>query len=158
MIAGFLRGKLGMKKLAAAIAISVVPVAAYAGPKPYPYKAGVAAETLEAEQGECLAAASVAFKNPGAPNPYNPVTQGTVAGATGAAAANGFARGIEQGRAYKVTYLSCMKSKGYIHLGLPSADWKQIKKLPKSEMNTRLLALQSSPTPQHPIVPEDEMD
>lgn len=154
---GVERGGVLHKHLLIIVALGL-PTAAYAGPKPYPYKAGVTAEALEAEQGECISAATAAYKNPAAPTPYNPVTQGAAAGAAGAAFASGFARGVEQGRAYKITYLNCMKSKEYIHLGLPSAEWKQIRKMPEADRRARLLALSSSATPQHEMVPEDEMD
>lgn len=142
----------------AALGSAIIPSAAVAGPKAYPHKAGVTAEQANADQSACLDAARLAMKNPTAPNPYNPVTQSTVAGAAGAGFAAGFARGIEQGRAYKLTYLNCMESKGYTQRALPSAEWKAIKKLPQAERTARFGVLMTSIEPLHPEMPRDELD
>lgn len=142
----------------AALCSAAYPSAALAGPKAYPHKAGVTAEQANAEQAACFDAARTAMKNPSAPNPYNPVTQSTVAGAAGAGLATGFARGLERGRAYKLTYLNCMESKGFTQRALPSAEWKAIRKLPQADRTARLGQLMTAPEPLHPVMPRDELD
>lgn len=138
--------------------LSVVSVAAIAGDKRYSHKAGASVETANRELEECFDAATVAMHNPTAPNPYNPTTQSTTAGAAGAGFARGAASGLEQGRVFKLTYFGCLESKGYTQRAIPEAEWKAIKKLPKAEQRKKPESLMVSPEPLHPEMPRDEYD
>lgn len=137
---------------------AVVSVAAIAGDKRYSHKAGASVEAVNQEQEECFDAATHAMHHPTAPNPYNPVTQSSTAGAAGAGFAAGTARGLEQGRIFKLTYFGCLESKGYTQRAIPEVEWKSIKKLSKAEQRKKLESFMVAPEPLHPEMPRDEYD
>ncbi|WP_446653317.1 hypothetical protein [Blastomonas sp.] len=138
--------------------LAVLSAPAIAGDKRYSHKAGISVETANQELEECFDAATFAMHHPTAPNPYNPVTESSAAGAAGAGLAAGAARGLEQGRMFKLTYFGCLESKGYTQRAIPQLEWKSIKKLPKAEQRKKLESLMVAPQPQHPEMSRDEYD
>lgn len=141
-----------------AILLISVPQAAWAGGYHYTHKAGVSRADWDAEQKLCVDAAKEVRKNPSAPTPYNPVTQGTVAGAAGAAFGAGLAQGILRRKAVYATYYNCLKAHGYVERELTKEEFKEIRSLKGAANEDRVYEMGSATNPPHPIMPEDEYD
>src|SRR3546814_14589661 len=104
----------------AGLSLLVYASTAFAGDYRYAHKAGVSSSMIESDESECFEAAKLAMHKPSAPNPYNPATQSTAAGADGATLAHGFGRGLEAGRAFKETSFNCLRIKGTPQRAVPS--------------------------------------
>ena len=140
------------------IILALSPQAAWAGGYHYTHKAGVSRSDWDAEQKLCVDAAREVRKNPAAPTPYNPVTQGTVAGAAGAAFGAGLTQGIMRRKAIYATYYNCLKAHGYVERELSKEEFRAIRALKGNANEDRNYELGSALNPPHPIMPEDGYD
>jgi hypothetical protein len=135
-----------------------LPQISWAGGYHYTHKAGVSRLEWDADQKVCIEAGKAAGKNPGAPSPYNPVTQSTVAGAAGAGFAEGFMRGMMRRKAMYGTYYRCLKAHGYVERELAKDEAKAVRALKGKANADKVYEMGTAPNPPHPIMPEDQYD
>ena len=143
---------------AATLACIAVPQSALAGGYHYTHKAGVSQADWDSEHALCVAAAKEVRKNPAAPTPYNPVTQGTVAGAAAAGFVSGFMQGMMRRKATYGAYYNCLKAHGYVERELSKEEFSTVRALKGEERKARVFQMGSAENPAHPIMSEDDYD
>lgn len=141
-----------------AIGLAIAPQAAWAGGYHYTHKAGVSQADWDAEHKLCVDAAKEVRKHPTVATPYNPVTQGTVAGAAGAGFAAGFMQSMMRRKATYGAYYNCLKAHGYVERELSKDEFKAITTLKGEERKSKVYSMGAAENPSHPIMPEDDYD
>lgn len=136
----------------------VLPQASWAGGYHYTHKAGVSQTDWDAEHKVCVDAAKEVRKNPTAPNPYNPATQGTVAAAAASGFAAGFMQGMMRRKAMYGTYYRCLKAHGYEERQLSKEEFKDIRSLKGDALKARVYEMGTAENPAHPVMLEDDYD
>lgn len=146
------------KKAILLVFLLALPQAGWAGGYHYTYKSGVSRDEWDADQKVCIEAGKAAGKNPGAPSPYNPITQSTTAGAAGAGFAEGFMRGMARRKAMYGTYYRCLKAHGYVERELPKDEAKAVRALKGKANEDKVYEMGTALSSPHPIMPEDQYD